>query len=118
MIALPLFIPMAIFLTVINQQSTTQFAASNFARQLVRAYVTSPNESFVAQRMGTVESIFSRTIFPSGHIQMPARYQVQCGTDPCLTPKSEVRITVFLTSESTGKVVSATASEFVDAWGR
>jgi Flp pilus assembly protein TadG len=56
--ALPLFVPLIIYLTSINQSAQIQYEARNFARQLARAYVTSPSQEFTGARILAVKEVF------------------------------------------------------------
>ena len=56
--ALPLFVPLVIYLTAINQSAQIQYEARNFARQLARAYVTSPSAEFTGARITAVKDVF------------------------------------------------------------
>ncbi len=114
--ALPLFIPLALYLTSVNQISTIQSDANNYARQLVRVYVTSPNAENLPRRIEELNSAFETTIFSPDKIQSPPQIAVECSMDPCLSPNSRISVTIDLTSLD-GKVHAKTkATQSVDAW--
>lgn len=114
--ALPLFIPLALYLTSVNQISTIQSDANNYARQLVRVYVTSPDAENLPARIEELNSAFETTIFARDKIQSPPQIAVECSMDPCLSPNSRVSVTIDLTSLD-GKVHAKTkATQSVDAW--
>jgi Flp pilus assembly protein TadG len=114
--ALPLFVPLIIYLTAINQSAQIQYEARNFARQLARAYVTSPSEEFTSARISAVKDVFSANSFAANRIDLDPRIKIVCSLSPCLTPNGKVSITVHLTSIFSHSSASATAVQTVDAW--
>ena len=127
-LTVPLFIPFAMYLAMVNAQSQISFDAHNLARQIARAYVTSPSEEFTAPRVQTVLDLFVQKILrPHGVISTPT-VQISCSANPCLTPMSEVNVTVTLEDNSlklggylrslstTPKQIVAHDVQIVDAW--
>lgn len=114
--ALPLFVPLIIYLTSVNQSAQIQYEARNFARQLARAYVTSPSQEFTGARILAVKEVFTSSSFTINRIDPNPNIQIICSLSPCLTPTGKVSVTVRLTSIISGTSASATAIQTVDAW--
>ena len=114
--ALPLFVPLIIYLTAINQSAQIQYEARNFARQLARAYVASPSQEFTEARISAVKQVFIESTFATNRIDSNPRIEISCSLNPCLTPNGKVSITVYLTSIFSHSSASATAVQTVDAW--
>ena len=114
--ALPLFIPLVIYLTSVNQSSEIQYEARNFARQIARAYVTSPSQELTEARVLSVTAVFSKSSFLISRIDPLPKIEISCTLNPCLSPNGKVEVKVFLTSTLTGRSASATAIHTVDAW--
>ena len=114
--ALPLFIPLIIYLTAVNQSAQIQYEARNFARQLARAYVTSPSAEFTGARIAAVKGVFVTSSFAANKIDPDPRIEISCSLNPCLSPNGKVSITVYLTSIFSNSKASATAVQTVDAW--
>ena len=114
--ALPLFVPLIIYLTAINQTAQIQYEARNFARQIARAYVTSPSQEFTMARVSAVKEVFVTTTFATNRIDPNPNIEIRCSQSPCLTPTGKVSVTVRLTSIFSGTTASATAVQTVDAW--
>ncbi len=115
MIAIPLFIPLAIYLTSINAQSQSGINLHNLARQAARAYVTSPSSELALPRANTVVGIYQSQILAkasSSHPRAIIDLSVACSANPCLTPESRVTVTVTLI----GSRESASDTQIVDAW--
>ncbi len=74
--ALPLFIPLIIYLTAVNQSAQIQYEARNFARQLARAYVTSPSAEFTGARIAAVKDVFVTSSFAANKIEPDPRIEM------------------------------------------
>jgi len=114
--ALPLFVPLIIYLTAINQTAQIQYEARNFARQLARAYATSPSQELTAVRIAAVKEAFVASSFATNRIDSNLIIEIQCSQSPCLTPNGKVSVTVRLTSDFSRSTASATAVQTIDAW--
>ena len=114
--ALPLFVPLVIYLTSVNQSSEIQYEARNFARQIARAYVTSPSQELTEARVLAVTAVFAKSSFATNRINSLPRIEISCSLSPCLSPNGKVEVKVLLTSTLTGRSASATAIQTVDAW--
>jgi Flp pilus assembly protein TadG len=114
--ALPLFVPLIIYLTAINQSAQIQYEARNFARQIARAYVTSPNHEITEARISAVKKVFIDSTFATNKIDPNPRIEISCSLNPCLLPNGKVSVTVHLTSVFSNSSASATAVQTVDAW--
>jgi len=127
-LALPLLIPLAMYLEMTRTNSSINSDLSNLARQSARAYVTSPSEDFEDARMQAILQIFEERILqPQGIKEIPS-INVECSNSPCLTPDGRVKVTISLShSESdfggifhfTGSspiTFSSTDTQIVDAW--
>jgi len=115
-LAIPLFVPLIIYLTSLNQSAQIEYEARNFARALARAYVTSPSQELTAPRIQAVTSAFAANSFILNKIDSPPKVQISCSANPCLTPDGKIEVTVILSSSSSKKVASAKATQTVDAW--
>jgi Flp pilus assembly protein TadG len=114
--ALPLFVPLVIYLTSVNQSSEIQYEARNFARQIARAYVTSPSQELTEARVLAVTAVFAKSSFATNRINSLPRIEISCSLSPCLSPNGKVEVKVLLTSTLTGRSASATTIQTVDAW--
>ncbi|CAB4746711.1 unannotated protein [freshwater metagenome] len=114
--ALPLFIPLVIYLTSVNHAAQIQYDARNFARQVARVYVTSPNQELTGARVQAVTAAFTSQSFAANRIALPPKIEIHCSLNPCLSPNGKVEVQVSLTSKETGISAVATAIQTVDAW--
>ncbi|CAN2179082.1 hypothetical protein MCEJIRE27_00243 [Candidatus Nanopelagicaceae bacterium] len=112
-LALPLFIPLFIFLNQYATSSNAQSSLRTLGREMARGFVTSENDQ-VAERV-TFE-IFSKGAGVLGFEDELANgtlsYFYQCKNQPCISPNNEIVITVNLSSSNT----SISTVEHVSAW--
>ena len=127
-LAIPLFLPLVIYLTSIHQSATVQSDLLILARQSARAYVTSPSSDYVESRLNVVLDAFSQQVLSKqGILEVPS-LTVSCESDPCLTPNSQVKVVATLMSPARSfsgilrflalpaQVFSASDVQVVDAW--
>ena len=116
LLALPLFIPLAIFLTNVSQASTITADLQNYARQYLRAYVTSPDTSYLQQRMDLINRAFEENFFKKDGLKIPVGVNLICTNTPCLSPGGLIRVEVHAFSSSTGKTYFVTATGSAGPW--
>jgi len=127
-LAIPLFLPIVIYLSAIYQHSTIQSDLGELSRQAARAYVTSPSADFESARMEAVLATFEAKILqPQGVVNIPT-LSITCENTPCLTPSSRVEITASLVTppsslsgifrflSTQGENYSQSDTQVVDAW--
>ena len=112
-LALPLFIPLFIYLNHYASSSDAQGSLRTLSREMARGFVTSENDA-VASR-ATFE-IFSKGAEALGFSQELASgsltYSYECKNSPCISPNNEIVIT--LRSSKSETYISAI--EYVSPW--
>jgi len=118
-LAIPLFIPLALYLTSVNSNTQELRKLHNAARQSARAFVTSPTEELAPVRAEEVISLFrgssisGRTSSTSGSTSGASiEISIRCESTPCLTPNSKVTVTV----KNPHSGLSAQDTQIVDSW--
>ncbi len=112
-LALPLFIPIFIYLGHYASISDQESVLRTLAREMSRAVVTSENDE-VAERVA--EEVFFKggevlglgEAISSGSLS----FTLQCNSNPCISPNNEIVISIF--SESLKRTISAV--EYVSPW--
>ena len=112
-LALPLFIPLFLYLNQYALVSDTQSSLRTLGREMARGFVTSENDQ-VAERV-TFE-IFSRGAEVLGLNNDLAKgtltYSFTCKSQPCISPNNEIVITLNSTATDT----SISTVEYVSPW--
>ncbi len=114
--ALPLFIPLALFLQNVNQSSQLQYDTNNYARQLARAYVTSPSADYLDARLNAVTQTFMTKVFSKDSVTSIPIINVQCARTPCLTPGSAIELSVVVRASNAQSISRTSVKAYVDAW--
>lgn len=112
-LALPLFIPIFIYLGHYSSISDQESTLRTLAREMSRAVVTSENDG-IAERVA--EEVFQKggTALGLGEAISTGevRFLIQCRERPCISPNNEIEISIF--SESLNRSISAV--EYVSPW--
>ncbi len=128
LLAIPLMIPLIIYLGMVHQSSTINSDLHNLARQSARAFITSNDESLEPLRIQNLLTIFEQRILRPDGIRQAPTIAVECSATPCLTPDSRVKVTATLTLtknrwsgilrfiSSQSEQFSASDIQIVDAW--
>ena len=127
-LAVPLLIPIILYLGAIHENSTLSSDLHNLARQSARAFITSGDESFEGARMQRVLNLFESKVLSRHGIGEIPTLRVECSASPCLTPDSRVKVTATIsrTRQTLGgflrfiptpnSTFSASDIQIVDAW--
>lgn len=115
-LAIPLFIPIFIYLNQFSSVSGNEEIARAMAREVLRVYVISENDS-AAQELSTKTSFLLANQWNlSDSEKSSIRNSLECSANPCLTANGKIRLTVSFTDESTGRKISASAQEHLSPW--
>ena len=115
-LAIPLFIPIFIYLNNFASISGNEEIVRVLAREGLRAYVASDNESagreVSAQALAVIGNHLGLT---AGEIQtLTVRYE--CSRNPCLSANGRIRITVSYTDGQSHRTIEASAQEHISPW--
>ena len=115
-LAIPLFIPLFIYINSFASMSDGQDSLRTLAREATRGFVTSSNDEIafgVAHEILTKGAILLgyQTALQLGEIQM----DIDCSSRPCISPNARIRITLTQTDQNHPRIkVSAIA--YVSPW--
>jgi len=112
MIALPLFIPLALYLNSIQSSAQELSDLQNVARQAARAFTTSPTEELASVRANEVLGVFQNQVLPTHGNSAVLSMSISCESQPCLTPNAKVTVSISASPSAR----SASATQVVDAW--
>jgi uncharacterized protein (UPF0333 family) len=109
-LAIPLFIPLMIFIAQFSHSSDTQDSLRTLARESVRAFVSSPTDEIA---YGVAEQIIEKGGEILGLEDIEVR--IICSESPCITPDAQVLIRLL--SRSSGNLkTEVSAIEYVSPW--
>jgi Flp pilus assembly protein TadG len=115
-LAIPLFIPLFIFINNFANMSDSQDSLRTLAREAARGFVTSANDEIAygvaheivtkgAQILGYGEAI------QQGEIEM----HIECSERPCISPNASVRVVMTRTVMNRPRI-RVSAIEYVSPW--
>jgi Flp pilus assembly protein TadG len=116
LLALPLFLPIFIYVTQFAEISNKELSARTLVREVVRAYVASENVDAAEQRASMVLQYgaerlgFTRTEISSMALNF------SCSSSRCLTPSGRVRADLRLQLPLSHREVHVSAQEYVSPW--
>jgi hypothetical protein len=108
---LPFFTIFLLLITIVQSRSMAIAESKNLARQVIRAYVTSPNEELASIRAYQVIYLYKSTLSPRALASRDIQLNISCSTYPCFSRGNKVTATISVGSED-----KAFASEYVDLW--
>lgn len=115
-LAIPLFIPIFIYLNQFASLSGNEAIVRVLAREGVRAYVASDSDhagrEVSAQALTIIATHLGLTTHEIG--TLAARYQ--CSENPCLSANGRIRITVSYVDAQSHRMIEASAQEHVSPW--
>lgn len=116
LLAIPLFLPILIFIGHFATLSNSELVARTLVRESLRAYITSPNNEVAPNRAWEVLTIGARAEgLKEGEISN-LDLSFQCSNNPCLAPNARVRATLNLRLPNQNRTVTAQAEEIVSTW--
>lgn len=115
-LAIPLFIPLFIYINSFASMSDGQDSLRTLAREATRGFVTSSNDEIafgVAHEIVTKGAILLgyQTAIQRGEIEM----NIDCSSSPCISPNARIRITLTQTEYNHQKI-KVSAIEYVSPW--
>jgi len=115
-LALPLFVPVIIFLSQFAALSNDEFIVRTLARESVRAYILSANDLSATLNARNTVKTGARELGLKEERIKDLDFKVDCAGIFCITPENKVEITITLRSQDGKRVSSATARETVSPW--
>lgn len=110
MLAIPLFIPLLIFMAQFSHASDAQDSLRTLARESARAFVSSANDQIA---YGVVKQIIGKGGAILGHDDIEV--QIICSASPCISPDAQVLVRL-LSRSSTNLKTEVAAIEYVSPW--
>lgn len=115
-LAIPLFIPVFIFLSHFSSVSANEEIARSMAREVLRVYVISEGDSAARENSGKATQLLSQQWNLTESEISSLRTHMDCTLTPCLSANGRIKLTISFTDEHTGRVVSASAQEHLSPW--
>ena len=115
-LAIPLFIPIFIYLNHFSSVSANEEIARSMAREILRVYVISENDDAARDLSGKATQLLARQWHLTDSEVASLRTRMDCSHFPCLTADGRIKLTISFTDGQTGRVISASAQEHLSPW--
>lgn len=115
-LAIPLFIPIFIFLNQFSSTSANEEMARSLAREAVRVFVLSSNESEARSASEQVIRVGATSMGFDRNQVHNISLMISCSANPCLTPNARITATVTIPSSDMSRVTRASSQEYVSPW--
>ena len=115
-LAIPLFIPVFIYLNHFSGVSANEVIARSMAREVLRVYVISEGDSAARDLSGKATQLLARQWKLTDSEMASLRAHMDCTRFPCLSANGRIRLTITFTDEQTGRSISASAQEHLSPW--
>ena len=115
-LALPLFIPIFLYLNSFSSISANEVIARSMAREVLRVYVISENDGAARNLSSVATKLLARQWnLSSGEIST-LRTHLDCSHLPCLTANGRIKLTISFIDDQTQREVKASAQEHLSPW--
>ena len=115
-LAIPLFIPIFIYLDSFSSVSANEQIARSMAREVLRVYVISENDGAAQEISGRAAQLLARQWQLSETEVASLRTSMDCSHFPCLTANGRIKLTLSFIDDETQRKVSASAQEHLSPW--
>jgi Flp pilus assembly protein TadG len=118
-LALPLFIPIFIFLGQFSAVSSHEMVLQSLARESLRSYIESSNDQTGEVLIRQVIEVGGKNLGLSQEEISAIDVEMKCSKSPCHQPNGRVRITLRMDpSVSYGRTIEAAAQEYFSPWSQ
>jgi hypothetical protein len=115
-LAIPLFIPIFLYLNSFSSISANEVIARSMAREVLRVYVISENDSAARNLSSDATNLLARQWNLSSSEIATLRTQLDCSHIPCLSANGRIKLTVSFIDDQTQREVRASAQEHLSPW--
>ena len=115
-LAIPLFIPIFIYLNSFSSISANEVIARSMAREVLRVYVISENDGAARNLSSSATQLLARQWNLSPSEMASLRTHMDCSHFPCLTANGRIKLTISFIDDQTQREVSASAQEHLSPW--
>ncbi len=115
-LAIPLFIPIFIYLNNFASVSGNEAIVRVLAREGLRAYVASDSDHAGREVSAQALTVIAQQLgLTAREIQtLSAKYE--CTNNPCLSSSGRIRLTISYIDEQSHRTIAASAQEHVSPW--
>jgi hypothetical protein len=115
-LAIPLFIPIFLYLNSFSSISANEVIARSMAREVLRVYVISENDGAARNLSSQATDLLARQWNLSPREIATLHTHLDCSRLPCLSANGRIKLTISFIDDQTQREVSASAQEHLSPW--
>ena len=115
-LAIPLFLPIFIYLNHFSSLSVNEEIARSMAREVLRVFVISENDQEGRELSNKATKMLAQHWNLSISEISSIRVDMDCSNNPCRSANGRIKVTISFSDEKTGRLVTASAQEHLSPW--
>jgi hypothetical protein len=115
-LAIPLFIPIFLYLNSFSSISANEVIARSMAREVLRVYVISENDGAARNLARDATNLLARQWNLSLSEIATLRTHLDCSHLPCLSANGRIKLTISFIDDQTQREAKASAQEHLSPW--
>ncbi len=116
LLAIPLFIPIILFMSSFADVSDKESIARTLARESVRVFVLSRGDISAYSTAHHIAAEGAMALGLDTHEISSMRVNIRCETWPCISPGNRISLTITFDSNQGNREIKATAEEVLSPW--
>ena len=116
LLAIPLFIPIFIYINSFASVSGNEEIVRTLAREGLRAYVASENDQAGRIFSAQAVTVIAEHLGLDAHEIQTLSAQYECSESPCFAANGRIRLTISYIDKQSHRIVEASAQEYVSPW--
>lgn len=115
-LAIPLFLPIILFMASFSDISDKEAIARTLARESIRGFVLSHGDISAYSSAHQIATQGALALGLSSKEISSMRIHVQCASWPCITPRNRISLTLTFYSSQSRREIKATTEELLSPW--
>jgi Flp pilus assembly protein TadG len=116
LLAIPLFIPIILFMSSFADVSDKEAIARALARESVRGFVLSRGDISAYSAAHNIATEGAMVLGLDSNEISSMKVDIQCEVWPCITPRNRISVTITFYSNQSHRQIRATAEEVLSPW--
>jgi hypothetical protein len=116
LLAIPLFLPIIIFMASFADVSDKEAIARTLARESVRGFVLSHGDISAYSAAHQIASQGALALGLNSDEISSMKVSIRCSSWPCITPRNRISLTITFYSRASRREISATSEEVLSPW--
>ena len=116
LLAIPLFIPIILFMSTFADVSDKESIARALARESVRGFALSRGDISAYSTAHHIANEGAVALGLDAHEVSSMRVSIRCETWPCISPRNRISLTITFDSNQGNREIKATAEEVLSPW--